>query len=181
MSSTCLTGRWRPGLSSASLPYRGWLLDRGSLTRRIQYRCEKFRVRPVRQRLARPHSDERGVLGLHEGGWALIREVFLYCGDNPVVFAHSVLAMEHLRGEWRALSKLGDKPLGAALFANPMIRRAPLQFRRLDPHHALYRSACQAAPMPPGHLWARRSLFILHGKPMLVTEVFLPDILKLGL
>ncbi|MBW8076756.1 MAG: chorismate lyase, partial [Gallionella sp.] len=33
---------------------------------------------------------------------------------------------------------------------------------------------------PPATLYARRSLFYLHGAPLLVTEVFLPEILELG-
>jgi chorismate lyase len=32
---------------------------------------------------------------------------------------------------------------------------------------------------PPQKLWARRSLFTLHDAPLLVTEIFLPDILRL--
>jgi chorismate--pyruvate lyase len=34
--------------------------------------------------------------------------------------------------------------------------------------------------MPPQHLWARRSLHRLGDQQVLVTEVFLPDILSLG-
>lgn len=181
MSSRRLIPRWRPSVFSANLPYRGWLLKRGSLTQHIQRCCEKFRVRLVNQRLAQPHSDERGLLGLREGEWALVREVFLYCGDDPVVFGRSVLPMKHLRGDWRALGELGDRPLGAALFANPLIQRTRLRFRQLDRQHALYRSAWQALHALPDQLWARRSLFILGGKPILVTEVFLPDILNLKL
>jgi len=33
----------------------------------------------------------------------------------------------------------------------------------------------------PVNLWARRSLFTLHGQSILVTEVFLPAILDLPL
>jgi chorismate--pyruvate lyase len=110
---------------------------------------------------------------------ALLREVYLYCGTTPVVFAHSVVPRRGLRGPWRGLSRLGNKSLGAALFANPAVQRMPLQFKKLNPHHQLHRRACRLLEVKPAHLWARRSVFGLHGSPILVTEVFLPDILEL--
>ncbi|MBI2508838.1 MAG: chorismate lyase [Betaproteobacteria bacterium] len=110
----------------------------------------------------------------------LVREVRLYCGKTPVVFAHSVVRRRDLRGPWRALAGLGARPLGAALFANLRARRYPLRFRKLTARDELYRRACAALPDPPPALWARRSLFTLRGSPILVTEVFLPGILGLA-
>jgi len=171
---------WRARLSSARLPYRGWLADRGSLTRRLKERCRAFQVRPLRQELDRPLPDERGRVGLRPGELALVREVYLICGEMPVVFAHSVLMPEDLRGVWNSVSRQGAKPLGEALFSDPRVRRAPLEYRALGRHHALYRRASQLLPDPPAQLWARRSLFSLHARPLLVTEVFLPAVLELG-
>lgn len=168
---------WQEHLPGACPGYRPWLLDRGSLTRRIQARCPAFSVRAVRQRRGRANPDEAALAGLRPRIPALLREVYLYCGETPVVFAHSVLPRHSLRGAWASLTRLGSKPLGAALFANSCVRRAPLQYRKLNRHHALYRRACRILPeQPPHHLWARRSLFRLHGRPILVTEVFLPGI-----
>ena len=171
---------WTPALSSASFRERGWLLSRGSLTRLIQQRCSGFRVKPLLQTRVLPCRDELAVLGLRRGELALVREVYLYCDTTPVVFAHSVVARENLRGAWRGLSGLGSRSLGAALFANPRVRRAPFQFKKLHSSHPLFRRACRGLPAPPPCLWARRSLFSLHGKSILVTEVFLPAILELG-
>jgi chorismate--pyruvate lyase len=70
--------------------------------------------------------------------------------------------------------------MGAALFADPRIRRFPLRYRKVNRGHPLYRRACTALHRPPPHLWARRSLFTLRGAPILVTEVFLPGILRLA-
>ena len=97
----------------------------------------------------------------------------------PVIFAHSVVAPQHLRGAWHALQRLGNHPLGALLFAHPLVERAPLHYKALKPQHALYHRAAAVLDAAPGHLWARRSLFSLHGAPLLVTEVFLPDIFSL--
>lgn len=158
---------------------RAWLVDRGSLTARIQARCAAFKVKVVFQGRGRIDRDERF---LHAGGrrrLALVREVYLYCRRTPVVFAHSVIDPRSLRGTWRRLARLGSRPLGAALFADPRIRRYPLRQKKLERHHELYRRACAALKVQPPFLWARRSLFTLHKSPILVTEVFLPGILKL--
>ncbi|MDD5181434.1 MAG: chorismate lyase [Gallionellaceae bacterium] len=155
-----------------------WLHDHGSLTLRIQQHCKHFAVRPVRSGLARIACDESALLGMTPQRLAYSREVFLYADGRPVVFAHSTCATLHLRGAWAVLGGLGNKPLGAMLFAHPLVERSPLRFKALRSSHLLYRQATMSGNVP-GKLWARRSLFFLHGAPLLVTEVFLPEILKL--
>ncbi|MFZ5558337.1 MAG: chorismate--pyruvate lyase family protein [Pseudomonadota bacterium] len=178
MSSNAATTRWRARLAGSAGGYRGWLTDRGSLTARIRGGCAQFSVRPVRQELDRPFGDECACLGLRRGEISMIREVYLYCGERPVVFAHSVVARADLRGAWRSVVSLGNRPLGHALFSNPRVRRAPLAFRRLTPRDRLFRRAVAVLPAAPRELWARRSLFRLRGRPLLVTEVFLPALLE---
>ena len=116
---------------------------------------------------------------MRPGVRCVVREVSLNCGQRPVVFAHSVVESRALRGPWRMLMTLGARPLGAALFADPRITRFPLRFRRLNRRHELYRRACELLEHSPACLWARRSLFVLRGSRLLVTEVFLPAILAL--
>jgi len=157
-----------------------WLHDRGSLTQRIQQRCTRFEVRGVRTGLARIALDESVLLGIVPQQLAYSREVFLYADDQPVVFAHSALAPEHLRGPWTAVRTLGNKPLGALLFAHPLVERKPLHYKALRNTHPLYQRAAKVLDDPPPRLWARRSLFYLHGTPLLVTEVFSPEILLLN-
>lgn len=175
---------WYPALSSISPRARDWLQNRGSLTRHIQQRCSNFRVKPVFQSLATACGDELAVMGLRRNELALVREVYLYCGDSPVVFAHSVVARKDLRGAWRGLSGLGNRSLGTVLFTNPVVKRTPLRFKKLTAAHPLFRRAClglqASAVAVPASLWARRSLFTLHGQSILVTEVFLPAILDLA-
>jgi chorismate--pyruvate lyase len=158
--------------------YAPWLRDEGSLTRRIQQRCAAFGVRPVRSGLARVAYDEAMLLGIAPDRYAFSREVFLCADGKPVVFAHSACAREHLRGTWGAVRGLGNRSLGTLLFNHPLVLRHPLHYKALQPHHPLYQSAALPGDMPR-RLWARRSLFYLNGAPLLVTEVFLPEILKL--
>jgi chorismate lyase len=125
----------------------------------------------------RVDRDERFLVAAHAS--AVIREVCLVCNGTPVVFAHSVVAADALRGPWRAIAGLGTRPLGAALFADHRVRRYPLRQQKLGRGHELYRRACAVLGDEPPVLWARRSVFALGNSPILVTEVFLPSILDL--
>ena len=167
---------WRR-LPSAAAAYRPWLRDRGSLTSRIQGRCPALSVKVVFQGMRRANRDERFVFSRRAR--VLVREVYLYCRHTPVVFAHSVIDARDLRGAWRRLARMGSRPLGAALFADPRIRRYPLRQKKLGRQHELQRHASAGLPGTPATLWARRSLFALHKSPILVSEVFLPGILNL--
>jgi len=169
---------WRRRPAPGAGRQLAWLTDRGSLTDRIRTRCAAFGVRLLFQGPRRPTRDERLLFGAGKSR-ALVREVCLDCGGEPVVFAHSVARLRHLRGPWRALARLGAQPLGAALFADPRVKRRPLRFRKLAVSDELHARACAALRARPRVLWARRSLFTLHNSPILVTEVFLPGILKL--
>ncbi|NNM69813.1 MAG: chorismate lyase [Gallionella sp.] len=170
---------WPKFLPDLPEAYAPWLHDRGSLTARIRQRCAHFAVQPVHNGLARIAFDESSVLGIppHRSTWS--REVFLHADGKPVVFAHSACARIHLRGVWQAMSGLGDRSLGSLLFSHPLLSRQPLHYLALRGHHPLYRRAAGVLENPPPTLWARRSLFCLHGAPLLVTEVFLPGILEL--
>lgn len=160
-------------------PYYDWLVHVGSLTERLRRRCAEFRVVLLRQELARPGDDERGVLHLGRRDLAWVRDVVLLCAGRPVVFAHSVLPRSGLRGGWHLFAGLGARPLGAILFTDPLVRRMPFSFLRLDARHPLYHRAAQAGGQAASACWARRSVFVRRGKPILVTEVFLPEILAL--
>lgn len=179
MNAAELSG-WYPVPPSLSPRARGWLQNRGSLTQLIQRRCcGDFRVNPVFQSLSKACQDELAVMNLRRDELAMVREVYLYCGNSPVVFAHSVVAAKDLRGAWRGLGGLGSRSLGTVLFTNPVIKRTPLRFKKLNSAHPLFRRACQNLPEKPLGLWARRSLFSLRGQSILVTEIFLPSILEL--
>lgn len=161
--------------------YAPWLREEGSLTRRIQRCCDVFTVRPLRSGLGRIAHDEAALLDQPPGRHAFLREVFLYADGKPVVFAHSACAPAHLRGAWGAVRGLGNRSLGTLLFTHPLVHRQGLHFQTLGFHHPLYQRAAVVLGDAPPRLWARRSLFCLHDAPLLVTEVFLPEILKLGL
>lgn len=150
-----------------------WLTSRGSLTGRISMHYSNFNLRRVVQRAQRPNPDERCGMNLREHELAIIREVLLNNAETPLVFAHSVVARRDLNGVWRGLSQLGTRPLAEMLFHDPSVTRLPMEYKKLDRRHPLFRRARDIVPFEANEIWARRSVFLKTGRPLLVTEVFL--------
>lgn len=162
------------------LPWRDWLLDKGSLTQRLRDLSPEFSVRVLQQTWRAAFYDEQQFLNFPAPP-TRIREVHLCCEQTPVVFARTVMPRRSLYGaRGQALQHLGAQPLGEILFAQPRRPRAQLQVTALCAAHPLYRLASRHSNPEnlPTQLWARRSLFHLAGEPLLVTEVFLPSLLE---
>tara|TARA_R110001592_G_scaffold363348_1_gene684684 strand:+ start:6475 stop:6996 length:522 start_codon:yes stop_codon:yes gene_type:complete len=148
------------------LPYqqRSWVLDRGSLTKRLIHASKgDFKVKISRQLWALPNLDERNLLNLPLGQRALIREVSLLCGGIVWVKARSIIPLATLTGAEKHLAHLGERPLGAFLFKSKTMKRGPLQI-------ASFRNKKHK------NISARRSVFFLQDKPILVSEFFMPPV-----
>lgn len=174
---SCNRARWLK-TPVCSRPYRSWLIESGSLTARLQQCYADFFVKPVSVSTNNPGNEETVLLNISSHETAQIRQVLLFGGTKPVVFAHSVLPRKSLRGAWRHLGKLGSKPLGAVLFANPNVKRTPFTFKKLSANHPLYQAAASYLTQKPDFLWARRSMFTLNCASIMVTEIFLPELIK---
>ncbi len=158
---------------------RPWVTDRNSLTARIVEHVSHFNLVRLTQHLARPNPDEFRAIGLQDGVLAMVREVLLRDGDTPLVFAHTAVNPRDLRGAWRGLSRLGGRPLAEMLFHDPNVMRMPMEYRRLNGAHPLSKAVMHHTQLTSLRCWARRSVFLKAGRPLLVTEVFLPAILVL--
>lgn len=169
-------GVWRPRLIGGIRDplLRSWLSEPDSLTARCQQHCRQFRIRLLRQARGRGLADAAGGRGLVQ-----VREVLLECDGVPVIFAHTTLSTATNGRLTRWLAGLGSRSLGSLLFSHPGFRRGNIEFCRLDARHPLFR---QAASFSQGAqtLWARRSWHALGQQRVLVTEVFLPGISRLG-
>jgi chorismate--pyruvate lyase len=154
-----------------------WLQDGASLTRRVTAACPgHFRVRVGSQRWGRPLDSERRLLGVGSRTACLVREVELLCDERPQVFARTLMPVTSLQGAARRLARLRERPLGAVLFADPRTRRERVQIARFLSRHRLYRVATGHLESLPEAVWGRRTLFRYAGKPILVNELFLPDL-----
>lgn len=163
---------------SASL--RVWLLDDGSLTRRLQSICPgKFRVQLMSQSWCSPLISEAQQLNISYKQRVFTREVVLFCGNRAMVFARTVIPRRTLKGHLSRLANLGEKPLGEILFADPRIQRSNLEIAPLRTGHYLYSTTMNAlntgGKTAEMTIWARRSTFAYHKKSLLVSEIFLPN------
>ena len=172
---------WSRQLSGVvhSATARRWLQDQGSLTARLQ-QPGPFRLDLLLQKLAPLSVDETHEVGLRTGQLIHTRHVVLYSAGQPVVFAHSVLSPDPAGPLTRWFDRMGNRSLGARLFANPGFRRGRLEYRQIDERHPLYGSAIAALDLSPDsrpRLWARRRFFVFGRQRVLVTEVFSPALL----
>ena len=164
-------------LHNIPLEMQDWLFDEGSLTSRIIAACDgPFRVEVVSQGWQRPFANEAKRLGIKQYHRAWVRQVRLYCGDTPWVFARTVIPLKTLTGPQRHLACLGNKPLGAILFADPGMSRDSIEVAKLKAPHYFHTNAIQGLSTVPDLIWGRRSVFYLNKKSLLVNEIFLPGI-----
>lgn len=157
--------------------HRACLQSSGSLTQLLKARYPDFVVKRLSEGWRYAFNDEWSLLKSGRCGsryW--VRDVCLMGGGQPRVFAHSVIPREGLRGAWRNIQSLGNRPLGNALFTNPRIRRGALSYCKLSRQHALINAMHVSGLIGQSQaVWARRSVFMLGRARLLVTEVFLPE------
>ena len=168
---------WLPvlGGTPAQMPENlgPWLIDNGSLTRKlVALSKDQFKVQVLRQEVATPGAAEANALKMTQQTPVMIREVVLKGRGRPWVFARSILPMTTMTGRLAGLRTLSNQPLGELLFQDPSMTREPLEAAWL-PARILSVPAALAAGDEP--LWARRSVFFLDKKPLLVSEVFLSE------
>jgi len=150
-----------------------WLFATGSLTARLKKHCSDFRVEVLGQKVVLCSEHEAND-DIAAGEQVLVREVLLYCDDKPQVFARSLLPLKSLTGEEQSLAKLGDQPLGQVLFNHPDLVRKGIEVACFEQPSSLF-SLIEQLELPQTPVWGRRSIFVLNHKPIMVTEVFLPE------
>lgn len=141
---------------------RAWLQETGLLTSRLRRMCaSEFRLEVL-------DSQNRQA---GEPGQGLQRRVILYCGDQPFVYAETVIPEETAASHaW--LNELGDEPLGERLQTLPEVRRSEFRYALLGAE-SLPDELPEAEQAP---LWARQSDFQISDAALTVTEVFLSGI-----
>lgn len=104
---------------------------------------------------------------------ALVRQVLLCRGDTPLVYARTVIPATTIQGAQRRYANMGTRPLGAMLFADRTMRRESVQVALLPISHVAHQYA-----ESDEDVWGRRSVFRVSDRPILVSEYFLPELLR---
>ena len=160
--------------------WQPWLSDTGSLTQKIEKVIgQKLQVQVLRDYPQTLDSDESRYFHFKIRR-CRVREVLLCANNIPLVMAHSVIPTLSSSGSNHAVLRLGTKPLGAVLFAKTRMHskaKPPRDIARLDKSHALWKKCFRNYADLSSPLWARRTLYRLKGRPILVNEIFLPALL----
>jgi len=157
-----------------------WLLDPGSLTRRLtRLSSGDFAVRVLHAGWQALRADECAALSVPPDSTGWVREVALLGQGQTWVFARSVAAQSVLHGVDFDLGQVGNQSLGEVLFCDPRFTRSALELCHYPP-------ACLPSGLSPdAHthtLRGRRSCFIRDDLGVLVAEVYLPALwARLGL
>lgn len=157
---------------------QSWLNTPGSLTLRLKGICTDLRVVVLSEKLEVALPEEVNALNLASNELAWVRCVLLQCAAQPLaqnwVYARTVIPNFNAQNPWHSLQTLGNKPLGEVLFELDNIERTPFSFAK---------QTSTTLPYLPSHILAkgllRRSTFTQNTAPLLLTEVFLPDLLNI--
>lgn len=133
-----------------------WLLLEDSMTKRFEQQGKRVTVTLIREGFVGQQevADELALLPQESRYW--LREILLCADDEPRLAGRTVVPESTLSGPEIALQKLGKIPLGRYLFTSSTLTRDFIEI------------GCDAG------LWGRRSRLRLSGKPLLLTELFLP-------
>ena len=123
-----------------------------------------FRVDLLGQHWDKPSPSERRALAMRDHHLALTREVTSMAGTSLGVRTQRHSG-HHAHRQGTPTGPPGDSPLGAYLFKCQSMRRTGLEVGKL-------------VISPSQTLWARRSVFWLSEKPLLVCEYFLPELVS---
>lgn len=150
-----------------------WLYDSDSLTQKLEATCERFHVQIRQQR--KTSSLDPSLSGYFaKDSDILLREVFLYCDNTPVIFAQTEIPLSTFTQEELKLTEIGTQSLGKILFQDPNMRRGEIEVTQFSKKaqqqkfHSSLKLNCSHS------LWARRSVFYINNKPLLISELFLP-------
>ncbi|UGS45857.1 chorismate lyase [Kosakonia cowanii] len=133
-----------------------WLLLEDSMTKRFEQQGKKVTVTMIREGFVTPDeiAEERDLLPDEACYW--LREILLCADGEPWLAGRTVVPESTLSGPELALQKLGNTPLGRYLFTSSTLTRDFIDIGRHE------------------QLWGRRSRLRLGGKPLMLTELFLP-------
>lgn len=134
-----------------------WLLLEDSMTQRFEQEGKTITVTLIAEAFVGQSAlldDEKRVLPEESRYW--LREILLCADGEPWLAGRTVVPESTLCGPELALQQLGKTPLGRYLFTSSRMTRDFIEIGR------------------DAELWGRRSRLRLSGKPLLLTELFLP-------
>ena len=126
------------------------------MTKRFEQQGKKVSVTVIREGFVGQQDVALELSQLPQEPRYWLREILLCADGEPWLAGRTVVPESTLSGPELALQKLGKTPLGRYLFTSSTLSRDFIEI------------GCDA------ELWGRRSRLRLSGKPLMLTELFLP-------
>jgi len=157
---------------------QSWTYEAGSLTQRLRsFYGNSVAVNVLFQRWQSPFLSERRLLNLPEHCYCLTREVLLHADGKPLILARTIIPRDTIKVAKSNLSHLGNRPLGEIIFSYPKLQRLDLNISLVTPD--IWTQPAIAAGHINQPLWGRRTVYSIAQRQMLVSEFFLPNVLKI--
>jgi chorismate--pyruvate lyase len=157
-----------------------WLVDPSSFMQRLRnHGVEDAQVKLLRQHWQYPSHSEQKLLGIAPRQYGLMREVVISRPQQGLMFARTVFPRATLSGREQWLARLKNRALGTMLFNNPHASRGPFEYAVISQHDLWQQKMNKVANLSEAYFWARRCVFVLNHKLLLLCEVFLPDLMEL--
>ena len=157
---------------------QSWTYESGSLTRRLRsYYGHAVAVKVLRQRWSKPFLSERRLLKLPEHHYSLTREVLLHADGKPLILARTIIPAATVKAAKSNLSQLGSRPLGEIIFSYPKLERMAMDVTLINP--ATWKQSARAEATINQPIWGRRTVYAIAHKQMLISEFFLPEVLRI--
>ncbi len=148
----------------------------GSLTRYLQSRCKSdISLEIISESWNAPFQSECGILNIDKNQVSLVRLSWLKSDTEKLIFARTIIPKPTHDLIAEQLSALGDRPLGELLFSETSGYRATMQYAKIS-------SACEwlnqvtELQQVMTEFWTRQSIFFIKDRPLLILELFLPQI-----
>jgi chorismate--pyruvate lyase len=163
-----------------------WIRKPFVLSEALRRVCNNFSVKISDQSVKPLYSDEISALKCYSCESGYVRETYLGDPTNPLVYARVSMPESTYAAYKSELDSLGTRPIGETLlYKDPSLTRSEFEVKRLSQndellfdslvHHQFHRAVIERNARGQ-ELWARRSVFKINGHPLLITEVFMPDI-----
>ncbi len=157
---------------------RDWVGLQTSMTARVGLVADsEISVDVLQQARGKLHEDERKFFTDPPAEQGVVREVCLKAEEQPFLVARTVFTSRRLE-EHPTIVRLGNHALGSLLFADGPPRFTAREFIYFDQSSPLWGLVGQCYDKVQSHYWARRTLFWLFDESLLVTEIFLPELLN---
>lgn len=160
-----------------------WLTKPYVLSAAFKKVSSQFNILVLSQAFGVPLEDEALLLNQYQDihcGYAYIRQVILCDGDKPLSFGRVIIPGLTYEQHFARINETGNNPFGErVLYSHPNFERSDFEFSyydRLGDFPSLPDKFPQALRNQAS--WGRRSIFTLSHLPLLVVELFMPNLPK---